>query len=112
VSLRESCEAKTRRRGICVNIVDTGAGIPPEHAKRLFEPFFTTKPVKGAGLGLWSSKGIVQKYEGVIRFRSLHLNCARTTCFSVFIPGLTTANGAEVEPKLRSQQWKVQAASA
>ena len=43
----------------------------PENAKHLFEPFFTTKSAKGTGLGLWISKGIIQKYGGSIRFRSL-----------------------------------------
>src|SRR6185312_12664774 len=52
------------RLRVRVAVCDTGAGIKPEDAKRLFEPFFTTKSAKGTGLGLWISKGIVQKYEG------------------------------------------------
>jgi len=76
-----------RGSGICVSICDTGIGIPADQAKRLFEPFFTTKSTKGTGLGLWISKGIVQKYEGALRFRSLALSGRKATCFSVFIPG-------------------------
>ncbi|MDF2435049.1 MAG: hypothetical protein JWP44_4680, partial [Mucilaginibacter sp.] len=64
-----------------------GAGISAEHARRLFEPFFTTKAAKGTGLGLWISKGIIQKYEGTIEFRSLKLSSGNVTCFSIFIPG-------------------------
>lgn len=93
VSLRKSCAVNTHGRGIRVNVTDTGSGIQPEHAKWLFEPFFSTKSVKGAGLGLWSSKGIVQKYEGAIHFRSLRLSGACVTCFSVFIPGYSPQHG-------------------
>ncbi|HEX9199896.1 MAG TPA: ATP-binding protein [Acidobacteriaceae bacterium] len=72
--------------GTCVSIIDTGSGIGPEHAKQLFEPFFTTKSTKGTGLGLWISKGIVQKYGGTIRFRSLRRSDGNITCFRVFFP--------------------------
>jgi signal transduction histidine kinase len=74
------------KRGVRVSVYDTGVGIRPEHAKRIFEPFFSTKEAKGTGLGLWISRGIVQKYEGMIRFRSLRLGNRNATCFSVFLP--------------------------
>jgi signal transduction histidine kinase len=76
-----------KRTGTCITIGDTGSGISPEHARRLFEPFFTTKSAKGTGLGLWISKGIIQKYEGTIQFRSMKLSSGNVTCFSIFIPG-------------------------
>jgi PAS domain S-box-containing protein len=72
--------------GICISLLDTGSGIQPEHSKRLFEPFFSTKSEKGTGLGLWISNGIITKYEGRIRFRSLRLSRGNVTCFSVFLP--------------------------
>jgi PAS domain S-box-containing protein len=72
--------------GVCISIVDTGSGIAPEHAKQLFEPFFTTKSTKGTGLGLWISRGIVQKYGGTIRFRSVRSAHGNVTCFRVFFP--------------------------
>lgn len=75
-----------RRRGISVSVIDTGCGIKPENARRLFEPFFTTKSVKGTGLGLWISRGIIQKYGGAIRFRSLRRRSGNVTCFQVFLP--------------------------
>jgi PAS domain S-box-containing protein len=80
-------EPRTERQGVRVSICDTGSGIDAQHAKRIFEPFFTTKDAKGTGLGLWISKGIIQKYDGAIRFRSIRLASGRATCFSVFIPG-------------------------
>ena len=75
-----------RSGGISVSITDTGSGISAENAKHLFEPFFTTKSDKGTGLGLWISKGIVQKYGGSIRFRSLLYSSGNVTCFQVFFP--------------------------
>lgn len=95
IGLRESTEHKNGRRGIRVSVCDTGVGIPRENAKRLFEPFFSTKEAKGTGLGLWISRGIILKYEGTIRFRSLVLGGRNMTCFSVFIP--TSAATAPTE---------------
>jgi len=73
-------------RGISVSIMDTGSGIAPEQAQHMFEPFFTTKSTKGTGLGLWISKGIIQKYGGTIRFRSMRHAGGNRTCFLVFFP--------------------------
>jgi PAS domain S-box-containing protein len=87
-------EKKTQRRGVRVSITDTGSGVKREDARRIFQPFFSTKSAKGTGLGLWITKGIVQKYEGTLRFRSLRLRRACTTCFSVFFPG-SKAEAAE-----------------
>ncbi len=113
VSLYESRDPKTHKRGLRVNVTDTGSGIQPENAKKLFEPFFTTKSVKGTGLGLWISKGIVQKYEGTLRFRSLRLNGSSATCFSVFIPGLGAerkADGGQTHAQSARESRKVQEA--
>jgi PAS domain S-box-containing protein len=88
VRVRESYYRSPQRNGILVSICDTGSGIKAADAKRLFEPFFTTKDAKGTGLGLWISRGIVQKYDGAIRFRSIKVNGHAATCFSVFLPGV------------------------
>ena len=86
LKLTES-RARNGHSGIRVEIGDTGVGIKREHAEKIFEPFFSTKDVKGTGLGLWISRGIIQKYGGAIRFRTARLNSGNVTCFSVFIPG-------------------------
>src|SRR5215469_16703994 len=86
IRVDEQTEQRTGRRGVKVSVCDTGSGIDSRYAKRIFEPFFTTKDAKGTGLGLWISRGIVQKYDGTIRFRSLHYVSGQATCFSVFIP--------------------------
>jgi PAS domain S-box-containing protein len=49
-----------------IAVSDTGSGISEANRKHLFEPFFTTKAVVGTGLGLWVSKGIVEKHGGGI----------------------------------------------
>ena len=51
---------------ICIDIADTGRGMPPEVQKRIFEPFYTTKEV-GEGTGLGLSMGyriVVEKHGG------------------------------------------------
>jgi signal transduction histidine kinase len=57
---------------VVVEIVDNGAGIPPEVQSRMFEPFFTTKSVgTGTGLGLIISNRIVgDRHGGEIEFES------------------------------------------
>jgi signal transduction histidine kinase len=82
----EPCLRSDKQSLVCISICDTGSGIDPEHAKHLFEPFFTTKSTKGTGLGLWISKGIIQKYGGSIRFRSMPVAGSHVTCFRVLLP--------------------------
>jgi signal transduction histidine kinase len=57
---------------LVVEIVDNGAGIPPDVQSHMFEPFFTTKAVgAGTGLGLIISNRIVaDRHGGEIEFES------------------------------------------
>ncbi len=100
IRLQECSQAGSGKQGIRVAISDTGMGIRAEYAKRIFEPFFSTKEAKGTGLGLWISKGIIQKYEGTIRFRSVRLGGGNVTCFSVFIPAFTAVQSPEITAAL------------
>lgn len=73
-------------RGIRVLIADNGPGIAAENRRRLFEPFFTTKGENGTGLGLWVSRGIVQRHAGTIRIRTSTRPGASGSVVSVFLP--------------------------
>jgi signal transduction histidine kinase len=84
------------RPGFRVSVFDTGSGIDSRHKSKIFEPFFSTKDTKGTGLGLWVTRGIVQKHEGALQFRSIFSGDRAITCFSVFIPAETKVLRAKV----------------
>ncbi len=86
VRVAPAMKGTPRASGVQISISDNGTGIGVEDAGRIFEPFFTTKSTKGTGLGLWISRGIVQKHDGTLRFRSISLSSGRGTCFQVFLP--------------------------
>jgi signal transduction histidine kinase len=67
-------------------VADNGSGIPRDHLQQIFEPFYTTKKDTGTGLGLWVSRGIVQKHGGRIRVRSRADGRTTGTVFSIFLP--------------------------
>jgi PAS domain S-box-containing protein len=102
IYVRESTDWRGQRRGTAISIIDTGIGIRPEDAKKLFQPFFSTKSTKGTGLGLWISKGIVQKYDGTLTCRSYRTAHGCVTCFRVFLPVSAPSAGEpqKVEPEV------------
>lgn len=75
----------TGLQGVRLTVADTGEGIMPEIAARLFEPFQTTKELTGTGLGLWVSKGIVEKHGGRIRNKTRR-GVNHGTVFTVWLP--------------------------
>jgi signal transduction histidine kinase len=79
-------EASKHGPGLRLVIADNGAGIPQDIRPRIFEPFFTTKGERGTGLGLWVTRGIIEKHGGAIRFRSSTRAEAHGTCFSIYLP--------------------------
>ena len=58
------------RKGVSVTVADSGHGISRSTLDRLFHPFVTTKGEAGTGLGLWVSKGILDKHHSKIMVRS------------------------------------------
>ena len=81
----------THGRRLRVSVADTGHGVPLEARQRLFEPFVSTKGARGNGLGLWVSKGIVQKHGGKLLMRTSAEPGRSGTVFSVILPLETTA---------------------
>ena len=68
----------------CVEIADTGHGISEQDLERIFEPFFTTKPRgQGTGLGLATSKSIIESHGGHLRIES---RVGEGTRFRVYLP--------------------------
>jgi signal transduction histidine kinase len=67
-----------------ITISDTGPGIPRENLDKIFEPFFSTKsPGQGTGLGLFVSRGIVEKLGGTIEVAS---KIGQGASFSIRLP--------------------------
>ncbi|MDY6825318.1 MAG: response regulator [Thermodesulfobacteriota bacterium] len=67
-----------------ITVSDTGEGIPKEIVNRIFEPFFSTKPPdKGTGLGLFVTRGIVNRLGGEI---SVNSAVGHGTTFTVRLP--------------------------
>ncbi|MCX7046447.1 MAG: response regulator, partial [Candidatus Sumerlaeota bacterium] len=80
VSARAGFGAKT----LVVEIDDTGCGISEENLGKIFDPFFTTKEKgKGTGLGLFTSRSIIECMSGDIQVRSQQ---DKGTCFTITLP--------------------------
>ncbi len=78
--------SETLHPGTLITIEDRGFGVSPEVQRQLFQPFFSTKGEAGTGLGLWVSKGIVEKHGGTIELASSTDPENRGTILSVFLP--------------------------
>jgi signal transduction histidine kinase len=77
-----------------LEVKDTGYGISPENMRKLFTPFFSTKKeVKGVGLGLAISYGIIQRHRGKIDVQSIE---GKGTTFTVYLPVHQKEGGANV----------------
>ncbi len=92
---------------VVFRVEDDGTGITPENLGRIFEPFWTTKGLKGTGMGLASSYGIVRGHEGDISVESregrgstftVHLPAARKPAWPR--PGLRSRRPVEFKPRI------------
>ncbi len=70
---------------VSILICDQGSGIPLSARQRIFSPFFTTKLSVGTGLGLWVTRGFVEKQGGSINFRTRTTDPSGTI-FRVVLP--------------------------
>ena len=70
IQVQGAVQPQDGRQMLVIKVRDNGSGISPEQAQRLFQPFFSTKGAHGTGLGLWVSKGIIEKHNGTLKLGS------------------------------------------
>ncbi len=89
---------------VCLEVQDTGPGIP-EHVKpRIFEPFFTTKSKeRGTGLGLTLIYRIVKEAEGWVNLESSE----KGTRFQIFLPLYSAEAHTTYAPEAQVGLYKV-----
>jgi len=67
---------------VCLSLIDTGHGMPPDVLAKVFEPFFSTKST-GSGLGLATTRKIVEAHHGAIDVQS---EVGKGTKFTIRLP--------------------------
>lgn len=68
---------------VCVEVKDTGKGMPKSHFSSVFKPGFTTK-ARGWGLGLSLAKRIVEEYhKGKIYVKESEIGVGTTFCIEL-----------------------------
>ena len=97
VSRLEHTEHTTR---YCIDIVDSGIGIPQDKVETVFEPFVqaessTTRRFGGTGLGLTISRGFARAMGGDITAHSVY---GQGTTFSVWLDAGTVTDADLLEP--------------
>ncbi len=68
---------------VSIVVEDDGVGIDQDNLGKVFEPFWTSKGVKGTGMGLASSYGMIQRHGGRI---SVESQPGEGTIFTVRLP--------------------------
>ena len=111
VLLQSELPADTRP-GALVTVSDSGLGVPENVQSKLFKPFFTTKGELGTGLGLWVSRGIVEKHGGTIELSNSTNPAFPGAAVRVYLPvmGPSTPMVTAVAPEngaARSQRSNV-----
>ena len=80
---------------VCLEIADSGCGIPPEVLPRIFEPFFTTK-AGHRGLGLAWVYGVVTSHAGGVAVSS---EPGRGTSVRIYLPAEPVVAPETVPPR-------------
>jgi len=73
--------ATIREGWLCVEVIDTGPGIPPEIQKHLFQPYFSGKST-GTGMGLALCEKLIGQHGGHINYQTSD----KGTTFCVSVP--------------------------
>jgi len=75
---------KRFKKQVAIQIHDSGVGIEAKDKNKIFDPFYSTKSsVKGAGLGLSVSYGIIKRHGGLVNVES---KPNKGTTFTVILP--------------------------
>ena len=87
VSIRAGSDEQSE---VCIRVQDAGPGIPPSELPLLFEQFARLKrdlsgPVRGAGLGLYISKCLIEAMHGQIWAESSG-EAGKGSCFCFTLP--------------------------
>jgi PAS domain S-box-containing protein len=102
-SVREQSAQARPGSFVCLNVSDTGCGIPPEILPNIFEPFFTTKETgKGTGLGLSTVFGIIRQHQGWINAYS---EPGQGATFRIYLPRIAKTSGQKPEQPA-STKWR------
>jgi PAS domain S-box-containing protein len=102
--LLESSLPTDNRAGATVTITDSGPGISEVDQAKLFQPFFTTKGEQGTGLGLWVSRGIVEKHGGKIELTNSTDPELPGAIVRVYLPALGPATAMAGAGNFRGQE--------
>jgi two-component system sensor histidine kinase HydH len=73
---------------IGLSIIDTGVGMTPDVLARIFRPFYSKRP-GGTGLGLPTTRKIIEAHDGTIEVQSA---IGRGTRFAIRLPLAETAS--------------------
>ncbi len=69
---------------VALSLIDTGTGIAPEVLPKIFKPFYSTKSkIGGSGLGLPTTRKIIEAHNGAIDVQS---DLGKGTKFTIRLP--------------------------
>jgi signal transduction histidine kinase len=80
----QPCPELPGNHHVVLDLIDTGAGMPPDVLPRVFQPFFSTKP-HGNGLGLPIARKVIEAHGGSLAVQS---EVGRGTKFTITLPVL------------------------
>jgi signal transduction histidine kinase/CHASE1-domain containing sensor protein len=93
--------AELRGGALCIEVSDTGIGIPAESQKSLFDPFVQVPGAKdystgGLGIGLALVRGLVELHGGTVTVRSG--GAGKGSVFTVTLPGVREGRAPSAPP--------------
>jgi PAS domain S-box-containing protein len=89
----------------CLEVQDTGTGIPRRSLDAIFDPFYTTKPInKGSGLGLYNAQLFAEKSRGCISVNSVE---GEGTTFRLWLPQADFSEADEEREKAVARRHTV-----